>query len=771
MIKFVTSFSESGYHQYAKNMLESVVKHWKNDLKLIAYYHDLSENLIKDLPKAENIEYRNLNDVPDMLAYRESMAQYDGTLNGKLAYNWRLDAIKWCHKIYALTDLAFEIADQVALGGWLIWLDADTVTTKPLSEEKILKLLHPNVDIAYLSRPHDDYSETSFIAFNLNHDAPLFLLGDLRGCYDIGEVVMYREWHDGFIFERLLKIYIAHGLKAKSLTANFTKDPPNMPLQAFKNSPLSEYMVHYKGQLKAKLFTETVSPDVHAARYKQLSSMVGSFSKSGRIVEVGTWNGGRAIEMATAAFKNLDEVHYVGFDLFEEASYEVDQKESNFKPHNTMDIVSSRLTEFATKIAEKQNKKFTFKLFKGDSKLTLKQAKESGDLEGVDFAFIDGGHSEETVRSDYAVLKDIPYIVFDDFFTKDENGKIWSDEHLGINRLVEELGKEGKQIKVLPSSDRVLNGGITHLVALLNQGTLADLSLDLLKVPIVVHPRDSMPKDYIINSINQNINIIKNWGFVKACPVNNEEAIIVSGGPSINWKELKKTIRSTGGPVIAVKHSYPLLLEHGIEPFACVVLDPRPIDGISTHGIVRKDLFKKISPNTKFLVASMTDVSVTKYLMEHSKNVYGWHAFTDSVRNQNDTKKFSINPELKIAEDTTFVTGGTCAAMRSLGMFHILGFRHFHLFGFDCSFPDVTEEMQKEIVNDKPKYFKVETNGSIFWTTGELLAMAQDCEKMFSNKDIDMNIIFHGEQTLVSEVFKTSEQSEKFTYRMLFKDK
>ena len=45
MVRFVTSFSDSGYVSYAKNMLESVVKFWKNDLKLIAYYHDCPEEL------------------------------------------------------------------------------------------------------------------------------------------------------------------------------------------------------------------------------------------------------------------------------------------------------------------------------------------------------------------------------------------------------------------------------------------------------------------------------------------------------------------------------------------------------------------------------------------------------------------------------------------------------------------------------------------------------------------------------------------------------
>ena len=106
VINFVTSFSEDGYGRYAQKMLESVVDNWHPDLKLTAYYHDCEEELVSSFPQASNIEYRNLNEVEDMLSYRERMKAYDGTANGQVAYNWRMDAIKWCHKVYALGWLA-----------------------------------------------------------------------------------------------------------------------------------------------------------------------------------------------------------------------------------------------------------------------------------------------------------------------------------------------------------------------------------------------------------------------------------------------------------------------------------------------------------------------------------------------------------------------------------------------------------------------------------------------------------------------------------------
>ena len=105
----------------------------------------------------------------------------------------------------------------------------------------------------------------------------------------------------------------------------------------------------------------------------------------------------------------------------------------------------------------------------------------------------------------------------------------------------------------------------------------------------------------------------------------------------ISVKELIK--ENPEAKTMCVKHSYPHLLANDIKPWACVVLDPRSIEGESTHGIIRKDLFKTIDPSTKFFIASMTDPSVTKYLIEKKANVYGWHAFTESLRNEEEREK------------------------------------------------------------------------------------------------------------------------------------
>ena len=59
--------------------------------------------------------------------------------------------------------------------------------------------------------------------------------------------------------------------------------------------------------------------------------------------------------------------------------------------------------------------------------------------------------------------------------------------------------------------------------------------------------------------------------------------------------------------------------------------------------------------------------------------------------------KVEIDYKLKIDKDNaTFVSGGTCAAMRAISVAHTLGFRNFKLYGFDCSVPEPKNTKEKD---------------------------------------------------------------------------
>ena len=767
-INFVTSFNEDIYKVAGHHLLKSIKDNWKPDLNITCYYHDLD---LKNYSVLENnsVSFKNLERIEDYKTFKTVNVDHDGTEKGTIPYNWHLDAVKWSRKVFALTEKAFELAEESKDAGWLIWIDADSMCQKRLVPEDILNMLNDDCDIAYSGvRDYPDgsrYLDTSFMAFNLNKKPALDLLGDLRGAYNSGELLQYREWHDSFLMERLLNIYKAHGMKIK--TVEQIKDYI-IHFQGIENISLNPIRDN-KGNRLVALSEDLTSQDIMPSRYRQLADVIRHY-KPKSIIEVGTWNGGRAIEMALAAFENQDEILYRGFDLFEDGTLETDAEEFNLKAHNTQSAVIKRLQDFRSKMMEKK-KIFTFEIGKGNSKDILK---DRNDLD-ADLVLIGGGNSIPTTRSDYDNLKHNPIVLIDNYYREDEEKLNAPKQYHGTNKIVDSLPKgkkNGVRRWVVPSQDQVRGGGHTHIVVILNNKKLKDIPKSLLSVPIVVHPRDCVPKDFIRDNIKNNLKLIKTW--LGKFPMHKGNIILVSGGPYLDVKRLKKHIKNNpDSKIVCVKHSYPTLIENGILPWACIVLDPRPITGVSTHGVVREKLFKKIEKKTKFFVASMTDPSVTEYLIDKGAEIYGWHAFTESLRDPAEQNKkmvdnsVTLNPAIGIPQGATLITGGTCAAMRALGIFHTMGFRHFDLFGFDCSMEEPTKEQQKETTGaedeePKPKYFKVGIGDTQYWTTGELLAMAQDCERTFAKPPMEMKLNLFGANTLVAALWNLQPKPKTF---------
>lgn len=184
-------------------------------------------------------------------------------------------------------------------------------------------------------------------------------------------------------------------------------------------------------------------------RYKHLLQLIDLFQPK-TIVEVGTFDGGNAVRMIKQAQQYHEVVTYYGFDLFEDATPETDSTEFNVKPHHYIEDVLASI--------ESQCRYAEVILTKGNTRETLKPMR-------ADFAFIDGGHSYETIRHDHKALIGCSVIVHDDYYTPDENGNSPELLHFGCNDVVVNHGmREGKPVLLLPSRDPVKGGGYTQLV-------------------------------------------------------------------------------------------------------------------------------------------------------------------------------------------------------------------------------------------------------------------------------------------------------------------
>jgi predicted O-methyltransferase YrrM len=172
-------------------------------------------------------------------------------------------------------------------------------------------------------------------------------------------------------------------------------------------------------------------------RYQQLHRAVVEKQPTA-ILEIGTWNGVRALEMLSRAPRGC---RYYGFDLFEDATSATDEEEKNVKPHHSAGRVQLLLKDYPAR------------LYRGNTRETLAHFSEP-----VDFVWIDGGHSVETIRSDWEnvrrVLTPGAWVFFDDYYT----GGI-DTSRFGCNEIVKDLRHE-----VLPDADPVAGGGFVQMV-------------------------------------------------------------------------------------------------------------------------------------------------------------------------------------------------------------------------------------------------------------------------------------------------------------------
>lgn len=179
------------------------------------------------------------------------------------------------------------------------------------------------------------------------------------------------------------------------------------------------------------------------ARHRQLFQLIDLFQPRS-IVEIGTYDGKNAVNMIKHAQQYHKNIQYIGYDLFEDATDETDAREFNVKKHHGMDDVYKLISHHCPAA--------NINLIKGNTRDTLKSVT-------ADFVFLDGGHSVDTIRSDYGAIKHSSIIVLDDYYTADESGKVPDICSVGCNELVGDLSN----CRILPVKDRLRDGGMNQM--------------------------------------------------------------------------------------------------------------------------------------------------------------------------------------------------------------------------------------------------------------------------------------------------------------------
>jgi len=155
-------------------------------------------------------------------------------------------------------------------------------------------------------------------------------------------------------------------------------------------------------------------------------------------MEIGVWKGRHALQMIETAKKYwpADKIEYYGFDLFEDINKQKITGEFAKKPpfyHK----VKKRLQKTDVKII----------LHKGDTVQIFPSV--INNLPKMDFIFIDGGHSIETVQNDWKYSKELMHdktvLIFDDY---------WNREDAGCKKIVDSIDKKEFSVEIMEPADK-----------------------------------------------------------------------------------------------------------------------------------------------------------------------------------------------------------------------------------------------------------------------------------------------------------------------------
>jgi uncharacterized Rossmann fold enzyme len=411
-VAVVTSFSPVGYELYGRRMVETFEKFWPADIKLYVYYEGEKPEAASD-----RAEWISLDKDEDRAAFMAAFKDHPKDYN--------LQPVKFSHKVFAVTSAPRET-------DWLIWLDGDIETTAPVSHAFLKSMYPDDVVAAYMGREWWNHTETGFVAYRLDEVGKQFL-DDLRLMYTTGEITeveSYRgkkQQHDCAAFDLLREAYEKQGHDFHDLGADH--QGPDLDVMAY--TPLTSVMYHYKGKRKHGQAAALPS------RYDQLIKLI-DLCKPKTIVEVGVHKGKRSERMCLEALKHNAVVHYTGYDLFEDDK-ETDAEEKNGKGAPDMVEAAQKLNAI-----KEDYPGFTWEFVTGNTRDTL-----HGKTITADFAFIDGGHSVETIRGDYEALQSSRLIAFDDYYTKGIDTKVF-----GCNEVI-----KGRTHTILPWEDWARGGG------------------------------------------------------------------------------------------------------------------------------------------------------------------------------------------------------------------------------------------------------------------------------------------------------------------------
>lgn len=236
---------------------------------------------------------------------------------------------------------------------------------------------------------------------------------------------------------------------------------------------------------------------------------------------------------------------------------------------------------------------------------------------------------------------------------------------------------------------------------------------------------------------NVRANIAAGWQQVQPHLTQDVEVMILAGGPSLaeHQKQIHE-MREAGAKLVTLNGAYNWAVNLGFKPSAQVIVDARPFNARFTKPVV---------PGCKYLIASQCDPSVLDGLPRDS--TYLWHTGAEHVQD-----------DLNEAYPTWWlVPGGSTVMLRAIPLLRMLGFKKFHLFGFDSCLSGDAHHAYSQPENDSEVVIPVTVGGRTFRCHAWQVAQAQEFMDLvkFLGDELELEVYGDG---LINHILRTGAE-------------
>lgn len=222
-----------------------------------------------------------------------------------------------------------------------------------------------------------------------------------------------------------------------------------------------------------------------------------------------------------------------------------------------------------------------------------------------------------------------------------------------------------------------------------------------------------------IRQFGESEDIIKNIEYAlslglpefKPFPIKHDgTACIIGSGPSLNRQLTRiQKERGKGRPIVSINGAHDYLIEHGITPDYFLTVDPR---GMPQN-------FKHHNEDTTYLLASR--VNPNDFNTLKGRRIILWHSLSEEGCMAPLAGKLCIG-------------GGTTSGLRAISFFYVLGFRKFHLYGFDsCLGTRGEKHIDDAPLGERVKRVSVIVDGEEFICNAAMAAQADNFQDIYAS--------------------------------------